>query len=144
MHLSPPPERYTGERAQQFCAALAERLGSLPGATSAAVTSAVPMADQGAHTPYVVEGSVTDVRSDQTALHRVVSPAFFQTAGIPLVAGRSFASTDGPASTRVRTLEVFRLENGRWVLLGVHARSEAVRAQPFVELELTLGSLWVD
>lgn len=43
---------------------------------------------------------------------------------------------------RARTLEVFRLEAGRWVLLGVHSDSERVRAQPFEAVELELGALW--
>jgi hypothetical protein len=36
------------------------------------------------------------------------------------------------------------LESGRWVLLSVHAGSEIVRAEPFVEVDLELGSLWAD
>lgn len=43
-----------------------------------------------------------------------------------------------------RTLEVFRLEGGRWVLLGTHADQERVRAEPFDALELELGVLWQD
>jgi Uma2 family endonuclease len=43
-----------------------------------------------------------------------------------------------------RTLEVLRLENGRWTLLGVHAGAEVVRAEPFVEIDLELGALWAD
>ena len=41
-----------------------------------------------------------------------------------------------------RTLEVFRLENGRWTLLGVHADRAVVRAEPFEELELDLAWIW--
>jgi Uma2 family endonuclease len=43
-----------------------------------------------------------------------------------------------------RTLEVLRLEHGRWVILGAHAGSEVVRAEPFAELDLELAALWAD
>jgi Uma2 family endonuclease len=43
-----------------------------------------------------------------------------------------------------RTLEVLRLENGRWTILGVHAGNEIIRAEPFAEIDLELASLWAD
>ncbi len=43
-----------------------------------------------------------------------------------------------------RTLEIFRLEKGRWVLLGVHGDDAPVRAEPFDAIELDLASLWPD
>lgn len=42
-----------------------------------------------------------------------------------------------------RMLEVFRLESGRWLLLGTHVASVVVRAEPFEALDLELGALWV-
>jgi Uma2 family endonuclease len=41
-----------------------------------------------------------------------------------------------------QTLEVFRLEGGRWVLLATHAGKEIVRAEPFDDVEIELASLW--
>jgi Uma2 family endonuclease len=41
-----------------------------------------------------------------------------------------------------RTLEVLRLEGGRWVLLGTHAGDEVVRTEPFAEIALELRLLW--
>ena len=43
-----------------------------------------------------------------------------------------------------RTLEVLRLEAGRWTILGTHGGSDVVRAEPFVDIELDLQSLWAD
>lgn len=43
-----------------------------------------------------------------------------------------------------RTLEVLRLENGRWTILSTHAGAEIVRAEPFAEIELELSVLWTD
>ncbi len=42
----------------------------------------------------------------------------------------------------VRTLEVLRLENGRWVLIATHAGDEIVHAEPFDAGEVDLLLLW--
>jgi len=43
-----------------------------------------------------------------------------------------------------RTLEVLRLEASRWTILATYAGSDVVRAEPFVEIDLGLASLWAD
>ncbi|ROR01765.1 hypothetical protein [Desulfosoma caldarium] len=43
----------------------------------------------------------------------------------------------------LRTLEVFVLENDRWVVAGAFAQSAKVRAEPFMDLELDLSVLWL-
>jgi Uma2 family endonuclease len=43
-----------------------------------------------------------------------------------------------------KTLEVFRLESGRWVLLSVFAENDSVRAEPFHDIEIELGNLWIE
>lgn len=42
----------------------------------------------------------------------------------------------------LQTLEVYRLESGRWSLLGTHAGVVTVHAEPFEALALELGALW--
>ncbi|QRN98874.1 Uma2 family endonuclease [Archangium violaceum] len=42
----------------------------------------------------------------------------------------------------VRSLEVYRLERGDWVLLGKHKGEAKVHAEPFEVLALELGRLW--
>ncbi len=46
-----------------------------------------------------------------------------------------------PAS---RTLDVFSLESGKWVLLAAFAEDDIVRAEPFQEIEIELKNLWLD
>jgi Uma2 family endonuclease len=41
-----------------------------------------------------------------------------------------------------QTLEVLRLENGRWTILVTHAAADVVRAEPFDAIELDLTLLW--
>jgi len=43
----------------------------------------------------------------------------------------------------LKTLEIFKLESGRWVLSGAYAKTARVRAEPFLEVELDLGLLWL-
>jgi Uma2 family endonuclease len=42
----------------------------------------------------------------------------------------------------VRTLEIFRLESGRWVLVTTFKGDAVVRAEPFDAIELDMGALW--
>ena len=41
------------------------------------------------------------------------------------------------------TMDAFRLESGGWVLLGSYAENDKVRAEPFLEIEINLGDLWI-
>src|SRR5438309_365369 len=41
-----------------------------------------------------------------------------------------------------QTLEIFRLENGRWSLLETFAGAARIRGPPFDEIELDLAMLW--
>ena len=43
-----------------------------------------------------------------------------------------------------RTLEVLRLEAGRWMILATRGGDDVIRAEPFVEIDLDLASLWAD
>lgn len=42
------------------------------------------------------------------------------------------------------TLEVFKLESGNWTVRGLFAENEKVRAEPFEEVEIDLGNLWLE
>ncbi len=44
----------------------------------------------------------------------------------------------------LKMLEAFQLESGRWVVLGVYAENDKVRTEPFQEIEIELGGLWVE
>jgi Uma2 family endonuclease len=43
-----------------------------------------------------------------------------------------------------RTLEVRRLQEGRWLIVDTHKDDARVRAEPFDAIELELGLLWAD
>lgn len=44
---------------------------------------------------------------------------------------------------RDKTLDILRLETGKWVLLFSYSGADKVRAEPFQEWEFDLGSLWI-
>lgn len=41
-----------------------------------------------------------------------------------------------------RTLEVFRLDGGRWTVIAVHGGDKLIRAEPFETLEVDLSRWW--
>jgi Uma2 family endonuclease len=41
------------------------------------------------------------------------------------------------------TLEVFKLESGTWLIKGMYAEDEKVRAEPFEAVEIDLANLWL-
>lgn len=41
-----------------------------------------------------------------------------------------------------RVLEVYRWQEGRWLLLSLFSGEQRVRAEPFESLELALAELW--
>lgn len=43
-----------------------------------------------------------------------------------------------------RTLDIFQLENGRWVLLATHGGDQTVRGEPFEAVPIDLTPLWTE
>jgi Uma2 family endonuclease len=43
-----------------------------------------------------------------------------------------------------RTLDVFKLESGKWTLLASFVENDGVRAEPFQEIAIELGNLWLE
>jgi Uma2 family endonuclease len=76
----------------------------------------------------------------------VLSPATARTdrtLKLPIYA-RERASHAWLVDPLLRTLEVLRLESGRWSILGSYQDDARVRAEPFEAFELELGVLWAD
>jgi putative ABC transport system permease protein len=98
LRVSLPPARYTALSARAaFYTDVAERLRALPGARSAAGISFLPLTMQGRTTGLAIEGDST-ASVARFADFRSVTPGYFASMSIPLVAGRDVAWTDTPAS----------------------------------------------
>jgi predicted permease len=95
----------TPEQIRDFYRELQQRLRSLPGVQQVAVGSTVPWRDignTGRNWAFSVEGRTREnPQDDPRARIRSVSPGFFATLGIPLVAGRDFTDADRNGAERV-------------------------------------------
>jgi predicted permease len=91
--LSPPSVAYPDRTAVAgFYGSLAGRLEALPGVESVGFTNRAPL-DGGTNLTDVASGENPDVMSHFVEI-RTVNPGFFEAAGIPLVAGRTFEPGD--------------------------------------------------
>jgi predicted permease len=95
------PQRniYDPDRAVATYARLEEALAAQPGVTSVAST-AIPLLTGSGFERMVEIGEVTGI-DDPQARGNFVSPRFFATTGVPLLAGRDFAETDTEDSPQV-------------------------------------------
>ena len=71
-----------------------DRISAVPGVTSAAFTTRVPMGSDRSSTALTVEGKADDGRTPPNRQVKIISPGLFRTQRTPLVAGRDFTWTD--------------------------------------------------
>ena len=88
------------ERAQQeaFVHDLLERLISLPGVAAAGATTTAPFYAGTESAAFTIEGTPPPARGFFVAHSRAVTPRYFETLGIPLLAGRVFTDADTATS----------------------------------------------
>ena len=88
-----------------FFSQLLERLEALPEVTSAGMTQALPM--RGDYIlSFAIQGQPPAKPNESpSANHRIASPNYFQTLGIPLVRGRAFSDRDGSKSPMVAIVD---------------------------------------
>jgi putative ABC transport system permease protein len=91
-----PPSRYREAPSQRaFVDEALSRIAALPFVTSAAATNLVPQGDGSAGVGVTVEGRPAPAPGDElSAGYRVVTPDYFRTLGIRIVAGRGFTARD--------------------------------------------------
>ncbi len=99
-----PRVRYPDNAAQvRFYRALLERLRALPGVTAAAGTTQSPGRGAGMTYSFAIEGRTApnpNGREDPVPLQGV-TPGYFATLGVPVLAGRPILAADGPGSPGV-------------------------------------------
>ena len=89
MALVVPPEMYATQSARrQFCDRLLERVKREPGVETASLSIEIPL--QGGETNYVARPGETQILVEWNA----VTPDYFRTFGIPLLAGTTFTRQD--------------------------------------------------
>jgi putative ABC transport system permease protein len=96
MRLDFPQHRFSKpERAISFVRQALDLSRAIPGVEAASAGLVFPMGDTVAETTFFTEESVKDTKSAPlSALSNLVAPGYFQTVGVPLLAGREFHDAD--------------------------------------------------
>jgi predicted permease len=97
----PVPRYQKTETREPFYHRVLEEVRRLPGVSSAAYTSFLPMTNVGGIWLVGAEGHPEEVSQQRTASLRFLTPGFFATLGIPLLAGRDVAERDTNTSPYV-------------------------------------------
>jgi predicted permease len=100
--LSLPAAAYADREAVvQTLDRLAQAAAAIPGATSAAITTQVPMGAGGNGNGLVPEGKALESRNFIGSRLRMITPGYFSTMHIPIVRGRGFTDADRRGSLKV-------------------------------------------
>ncbi len=106
-----PADRYPMAQRLPFLQRVVDKLRTLPGIDSAAVTSDLPMDGDGGFRGFRIEGQAEKTAGpDQTlnrqlALQRSAAPGYFETMRIPLRRGRFFTAADTADSQKVALID---------------------------------------
>ena len=94
--LTLPQARYPDIEAQaRFYLRLAEEMRTMPGVTSASLIQGLPLSGRNGNTPYArADGDVTALKDRPLGFVRSITPGYFATLEIPLLAGRDFTERD--------------------------------------------------
>jgi len=90
-----PWAKYNREQAGRFFQQSLERVATLPGAQSVGATTVLPLSDENNARYFTGEDRVNHSPNDYTlANHRLISPGYLQTLGVPLIKGRHLSEQD--------------------------------------------------
>jgi predicted permease len=96
------PNKFTGEQRLQFGQQLLNRIATVPGIDSAALTFIDPFLWEGFSRGFTIEGHAPLPPAEiDTVYYHEISPNYFQTMGIPLLSGRDFAVRDDSHVPRI-------------------------------------------
>ncbi len=84
----------TPEKQARFFEGVLERMRAIPGVESAAGTYMIPLSGNNQGSTFGIAGVDFGSGPSPEAGHRLVSPGYFRTMGIPLVRGRDFTDRD--------------------------------------------------
>jgi putative ABC transport system permease protein len=109
-----PQAKYQRDQRVTFFKQLVDRVRSLPGVQAASATGTLPLSGSNWGRSLTVEGyPVLSVGQAPSIQHTVVTPDYFRTMGISLLAGRDFTDTDAKGSPEVTIIDE-RLAREYW------------------------------
>jgi putative ABC transport system permease protein len=140
MRLSLPLSRYPEpERALAFYDAAQREIESIPGVRSASMGGSLPLTGFEIGQGFQVVGA-EELSRNKSAHYQIVGPRYFETLGIPILAGRSFSVGDRPGAPQVA---IVNQEFARRYLAGrqaigarVRVHSMAMSGPKYVEREI--------
>jgi predicted permease len=92
---------YSEEKGTEFDRQLVDKLETLPGVQSVALSSRVPLGFTGGSTAVKPEGYVPQVNELMETQEAIITPNFLRTMQIPIAKGRDFTRQDNKRSQRV-------------------------------------------
>jgi predicted permease len=99
--ISPELNGYTRTRSQQLFARVEEELAAIPGVTNVSAARVALLSGSNWGSDVSVEGFKRDPDTDANARFNQVGPAYFETLGMPLLAGREFTLADRQSAAEV-------------------------------------------
>lgn len=99
--ISPARNGYSPERSRLLFDQLEQDLAQLPGVTAVSTSMVTLLANDAWGSNVAVEGFDSKNAQDANALYNEVGSRFFETVGLPLVAGRGFTDADSSGRPRV-------------------------------------------
>lgn len=99
--ISPELNGYTPERARALFERLEDELAALPGVTGVSASLVPLMAGSNWGNSVWVQGFDAGPDTDRNSRYNEISPAYFSTLGIPMMAGRDFTRADTQGSAKV-------------------------------------------
>jgi predicted permease len=99
--VSPERNGYTLPAARQFFERLEDQLGAVPGVTGVAGSLVALLAGNNWGSNVTVQGFQAGPDTDTESRYNEVGPGYFQTLGIPMIAGRDFTRADSAGTQKV-------------------------------------------
>jgi predicted permease len=96
-----PQNRYPAGANVAFHQRLEQAIAAIPGVASVGPAEVPYLSDQLLETTFLPQGEAIDPGGHQTAAYNAVGTRFFETMGIPIVAGRAFGIADTATSPKV-------------------------------------------
>jgi len=105
--IAPEQGGYSPERTRGLLDQLLPALRALPGVTSAGSAWTAILIGNTSQSNFTSDSYEAREEERPTAVQNFVSPGYFATVGIPLIAGRDFTEQDGPKSQKVIIVNEF-------------------------------------
>ncbi|HTS06710.1 MAG TPA: ABC transporter permease [Candidatus Eisenbacteria bacterium] len=102
--IQQPESRYPSPKDLELHHRIEERLRAVPGVKEVTVSEVAYISGSSENAPFLPEGEKIDPEKEQAAWNNSVGARFFQTMGIPIIAGRDFNEHDTATSPKVGIL----------------------------------------